>query len=389
MTVDDRTSLRYPFCTEGHRLHPRMDELRREGPVVRVTTNAGSPAWLVIGWEEARRVLRDPVFSRSQVADPGGPVQDAPIVAPELLAVMDYLNRAGLGDEVRRSLTDLPDLPDAWLAGEARAALGAMLRDGAPGDLQRLAARVAGRSMCRLLGLPYEDLPLLIPWADIDLTMYLPPADTERNWLELRDHLRERLSSGDAASSGLLPRLAALNDASPAPLTRDEFANIAGVLFVAGYENLSSFLGTASVALLRRRISLLSGDLRGHVEELLRSCPLLGNALARIVTRDVELAGVPLRAGELVLVDTDSANHDPAAFRDPHRFDPRRNPNPHVRFGHGPYYCVGAQVARRLAAIVLGELARLPGLRLAVPPEEIEWHRDRMAIMPKAVPVQW
>ncbi|MFW5415833.1 cytochrome P450 [Nocardiopsis sp. CNT-189] len=410
MTAPEQTLPRYPFSTDGDRLSPRLDEMRARCPVGRVTTNGGDEAWLVTGHREARTVLRDPRFARSLVAGDQSPVQDAPIFAPELLDALEYLRRAGLYEEVRRALgPDLPDLPEEWLAGEARSALAEVPGPGGGrADLQAVfAARLAGRAMCRLLGLPAADLPRLAAWADTDLTMGLPTDAVHANWRGLRDHLMARMApfaDGERPpGAGLLPRLAAANaagaaradgaDGAGAPaLTREQLANVLGVVFVAGYEDLASFLGVAAFHLLGRPDALEELRTRpesahGHVEEALRFGVVLGNALARIATEEAELAGVRLRPGEMVLVSTDAANHDPSAFPEPHRYIPERRPNPHLRFGHGPHYCPGAHLTRVVSRIAFTELAKVPGLRLAVPAEQVGWEPDRMAIMPAALPV--
>src|SRR4030095_3808527 len=82
--------------------------------------------------------------------------------------------------------------------------------------------------------------------------------------------------------------------------------------------------------------------------------------------RDVELHGQTMRPGELVLPVMGSANRDPAHFENPNRFDITRHPNPHLSFGHGIHFCLGAALARMEARIALADLLeRLPGLELA------------------------
>jgi cytochrome P450 len=108
------------------------------------------------------------------------------------------------------------------------------------------------------------------------------------------------------------------------------------------------------VAELRRDPSLLPTA----TEEILRwSSPVL--CFGRTVTRDVELGGQLLRAGERVGLFYPSANRDERVFADPFRFDIRRSPNPHVAFGGGgPHFCLGASLARTELQVMLGELLR-------------------------------
>uniref|UniRef100_UPI0005BC93F0 cytochrome P450 n=2 Tax=Protofrankia TaxID=2994361 RepID=UPI0005BC93F0 len=124
------------------------------------------------------------------------------------------------------------------------------------------------------------------------------------------------------------------------------------------------------------------------VEELSRYIPLDASAkLARIATEDIELGGQLVRAGEALLVQLDSANRDEAVFDHPNELDFDRADNPHIAFGHGAHHCLGAPLARLELQVALGTLVRrLPGLRLAVPADEVQWRSDRLV---RALPVRW
>jgi unspecific monooxygenase len=104
------------------------------------------------------------------------------------------------------------------------------------------------------------------------------------------------------------------------------------------------------------------------VEELLRfDAPL--HLFTRYALRDVEVAGMGLRQGDRIGLLLGAANRDPLIFADPDRFDPRRAPNPHVAFGGGIHFCVGAPLARLEMRVALNiVLQRLPGLRLTRAP---------------------
>jgi cytochrome P450 len=114
----------------------------------------------------------------------------------------------------------------------------------------------------------------------------------------------------------------------------------------------------------------LEGRIGGAVEEVVRhASPVI--QFRRTATRDGELAGHPIRAGQKVLLFYCSANRDEAVFADPDRFDITRSPNPHLGFGGpGPHYCLGANLARLEATTMLRELlARLPDVRMVGEPE--------------------
>ena len=108
-----------------------------------------------------------------------------------------------------------------------------------------------------------------------------------------------------------------------------------------------------------------AGLMPGAVEEMLRWVSPIKN-MARTATRDVELAGAQIRAGQELLLLYPSANRDEAVFEDPDTFDITRSPNPHMAFGFGAHFCLGNQLARlELKVMVERVLARLPDLRLA------------------------
>lgn len=388
----------YPFSTRGDQLAPELDGLRHRCPVARVTTNSGEEAWLVTGYELTRTVLRNRAFARAVLAGPETPKQDAPILAPELLDVMRHLQQAGLRDEALKALgRDQPALPADWVADVTRAGLDAMVREGSPGDLQRhFAEWVAAQCMCRLLGLPFTDREWLAVRADLDLTM-VTPTDQElaRNWEEIRAYMARHMAARrPGAPRGLADRLADLNTHKQG-LTDQQLSNIVSVLFVSGYEDFASFLGVAALNLLRDPATMNVVRSRPQtmpqcVEELLRYSVVLGNAIPRYVTRDTELGPSSVKEGDLVLLSLDAVNYDPAAFQDPHTFDPSRSPNPHLRFGHGRHHCPGAHLVRRQSDTAFRVLLdHLPGLRLATPAAEVPWHPHRMAIMPAEIPVTW
>ena len=104
--------------------------------------------------------------------------------------------------------------------------------------------------------------------------------------------------------------------------------------------------------------------LPGAVEEMLRWVSPVKN-MSRVLTADVELAGQRLPAGDHVILFYPSANRDETVFEDPDRFDIRRDPNPHIAFGFGPHFCLGASLARLELKVMFRELsARLPDLAL-------------------------
>jgi cytochrome P450 len=175
----------------------------------------------------------------------------------------------------------------------------------------------------------------------------------------------------------------------------DELNNLLRVLLAAGHETTASQIPNFVFLLLSSgdyaRLAAEPALIPTAVEELLRYVPLLvQGSMTRFVLEEVELGGVRLRPGEQVLVELAAANRDPVVFTDPETFDITRADNPHVAFGYGLHHCVGAALARMELQVALTALTtRLPGLRLAVPADQVSWHIDRFVRRPKELPVTW
>jgi cytochrome P450 monooxygenase len=169
-------------------------------------------------------------------------------------------------------------------------------------------------------------------------------------------------------------------------------------LLAAGYETTESQIdfGVVLLAAHPDQRDLVAGDpelVPGAVEETLRMGKSGdGNSnLPRYATEDIDIGGVTIRAGDLVLLDFALANFDDRVFDEPERFDVTRAPNPHLSFGHGLWQCIGAPLARvELRAVFTSLLARMPEFRLAVPVEELHTPREEHLTNHFAeVPVTW
>ncbi|MGW0203260.1 cytochrome P450 [Nonomuraea sp. NPDC003201] len=115
-----------------------------------------------------------------------------------------------------------------------------------------------------------------------------------------------------------------------------------------------------------------------------------GEPFPRYAHQDLELDGIAIKSGDLVLVRLEAAHRDPAHFTDPGRFLPGRRSSPPLVFGHGPHHCLGAVLARAEIGPALSALSRhLPGARPAEPLESVEWTTDSVDIGPLAVRVTW
>jgi cytochrome P450 len=224
--------------------------------------------------------------------------------------------------------------------------------------------------IAELLGVPGPDRALLRPWSRAIVAMFeLEPAegaaaDAARVGVEFRAYLLE-LAADRRRSPGedLLSALVAVG------LNEDELVATCVLLLNAGHEATVNALGNGVLALLSHRAQWdrLVADpslAHGAVEELLRfDTPL--QLFRRTALADADVGGVPVLAGEQVALLLGSANRDAKAFPEPDRLDVTRWPNPHLGFGAGIHFCLGAPLARVELQEELGALLRLtPGLDL-------------------------
>ncbi len=159
-------------------------------------------------------------------------------------------------------------------------------------------------------------------------------------------------------------------------LSETEILSQCMLLLHGGYESTMNTVSSGMVHILRdpaqKKLLLDNPTLAaGAVEEAMRYEPAF-QFVVRVASDDLVIAGQPIRRGEQVVCVLGAANRDPSQFEDPERFDVRRSPNPHVAFGYGPHFCIGAALARMEGQIAIRTLLRrLEGLTLAA--EAPDW----------------
>ena len=237
--------------------------------------------------------------------------------------------------------------------------------------------------IAELLGVPAELAPQLRRWSQAIVRMYevAPTVDVEdaavaaaeefasviRGIARERAHApREDLIS-DLVSTGSTTR----GDGSTtrgSGLSEDEVVASAVLLLNAGHEASVNVFGNGLVALLERGVSVGESQVVTCVEEMLRFDSAL-QLFERTATVDVPVGDVVVQRGQKIAALLGAANRDPAVFEDPNSFHPDRAPNPHLAFGAGVHFCLGAPLARMELAESLGYLLReLPMLRLVADP---------------------
>jgi cytochrome P450 len=386
--------------------------LRATAPAVWVTEPAvdhmpaGPGFWAVLRYAEVSHVLRTPsVFSSSlgltQVYDAPPPL------LPKLRTMMinmdppDHSRLRGLLTKAftPRAVARIEERITAHADRLVTAATGAVTSSGVGEcDFAReVAADLPVATLGDVLGVPEPDRWLMFDWANRVIGMLdaeytasnafdaanatemarralavrpqpdengrMPDSRRPSGMADLYAYARElaayrREHPGEDIMSQLLQQV----DAEGGRVSPDEFEKLFWLFCVAGNETVRNALPGAMVALLHHpeefaRLRAEPERLDVAVEEMLRWwTPVI--QFRRTAAVDTELGGVPIAAGDKVVVFFSSANRDERVFTDPDRFDITRSPNPHLSFGHGPHFCVAAHLARVQLRAMIGAVLR-------------------------------
>jgi len=230
-------------------------------------------------------------------------------------------------------------------------------------------------AICELLGTTPDDREQLIAWSNAIITNDDPdysPSDEAREQAseEMGDYIRQMYADRAESPTDDLASVLVQN-VQKGELTAEEYGGYVALLFVAGNETTRNNIshGLLQLAKHPEQYELLrSGE---HwdtaVEEMIRwAAPVI--YMSRTVTEDVVYKGRQFRKDDRVVLHYAAANRDPEVFDDPHRFDITRDPNPHISFGFGAHFCLGAHLARLETRCLLEQFVnRVESFRLAEP----------------------
>jgi cytochrome P450 len=364
------------FAEEMRRDPYRMyAELRREGSSVVHMDDLGFS--MVLDHDGVKRGMSDIETFGSNISAPRGNVLEwLPFLDPPRHAQLrGIVNRvftprsvAALEDRIRALSGSLADRFVAAGSGEA---------DLVAGFAQPLPMLV----IAELLGLPTEDWRKLVAWSETvvhlsDVVLRGGADSAEEAFAAVHAEIGAYLDAHIAErrrrpSDDLLARLVGAEAEGPG-LTRTELLHFFDLLLVAGTETTMNLISNAIICFTENpaelaRLRAAPALLPSAIEEVVRYRSSV-QAAFRATRRPVELGGRELPAGRFVLFMLGAANRDPAQFTDPDRFDIGRAPNPHLAFGHGIHFCVGAPLARLEARIALSDLlARMTTFELVSP----------------------
>ena len=387
---------------------PFYRQLREREPVHRVNLPDGQHAWLVTRYDDVVRVLTDERFakdvfrvrSKEQMAA-------APWLQKRLTPLLMPLARHMLN-------RDPPD--HTRLRALVQQAFSPRLVEGMRGRVQTLAEELLERVkrqgrmdliadyalpipstvIAEMLGIPVRDQHKFHRWSAamlaagasrFGLLLAMPSA------LRFMRYIRQLIKIRRAdLRDDLISALITAKEASER-LNDDEMLSMILLLIVAGHETTVNLIANGMLALLQHpdQLERLRSDpalIKPAVEELLRFTAPVETATERFAREDLELAGVKIAHGDLVLAAIASANRDESQFINPDSLDITREPNRHLAFGQGIHFCLGASLARLEGQTAINTLlAGTRDLQLAVDPTALRWRSGLVLRGLKALPV--
>jgi len=380
--------------------HPALATMRESAPVHQIDMRMGLPVWMVTRYDDVLAALSDPRLSN----DP-----HHAIALTETLRG-DFLSRSMIGTDPPEHTRLRRLVSKAFTARRVEglrpriqeitdALLDEITPRGSADLVAEFALPLPVTVIGELLGVPEADRDRFRVWTDEML---------DRPFMGTRD--MARVTAAREQMHGYLADLVAAKRAHPADdlltalveatdegdrLDAQELLAMIFLLLIAGYVTTVSLIGNGTLALLRHpdeldRLRVDPSLVPNAVEELLRFDGPVNPGLTRYALEDLEIGGVRIPRGDMVLLAIAAADRDPHRFPDPDRLDVGAVDPGHLAFGHGVHHCLGAPLARMEMRIAFPALLRrFPNLAPAVPYEDIGFRAYHFVYGLHALPVTW
>lgn len=381
---------------------PEVLGLVTERPLSRVRIWDGSTPWLVTGYAELKTLMSDPRISTDD-HQPGFPHWNEGMLELVNHRARSVFNTDGAEHSRFRRMMTKPftvkrvDALRPAIQQITDDHIDAVLAGPKPADLvEALALPVPSLVISELLGVPYEDHEFFQQHATTGVSRYATKEEAAQGRVGLARYLIDLIKTKmENPAEDMVTELA--ERVTAGEISMKEAAQIGTGVLIAGHETSANMIALGTLALLEHpdQLALLRDTddpkvVANAVEELLRYLSIIQNGQRRVALDDIDIGGHTIKAGDGVIIDLAPANWDPNQFPEPDTLDLTRAARLHVGFGFGPHQCVGQQLARvELQIVFTTLLRRIPGLRLAIPFDEVEFKHDKLAFGVYRLPVTW
>jgi cytochrome P450 len=357
----------------------------------------GEPAWIVSRYQDIRTALLDERLSADTIPaslkptspDNTTPVMFARVDDPEHNRLRRMITRDFTFRRCEAMRPQIQEMVDRHLDE--------MIRNGPPADLVNdFALPVPSLVIALLLGVPSEDLGLFQHHSTVGLQTSTTDEERAQSFGAMYGYIQELVGRREHdPGDDMISRLVT-DYVMTGQLTRETAAMTAVVMMLAGHETSANMISLGTLALIQHpdvfeRLGQ-AGDqavVANSVEELMRYLSIVHSQVDRVVTEDFTLGGQLIRAGDMVVMNLPAGNWDTEFVDSPESLDIDRNTRGHLGFGYGVHQCIGQNLARVEMQVAFATLARrLPGLKLAVPPDELRFKEAEIYGM-KELPVTW
>ncbi|GLZ46669.1 cytochrome P450 [Actinomycetospora sp. NBRC 106375] len=349
---------RAPFAVLG--------EVREQAPVREVDLPDGGTTWLVTRYADARAVMADPRFVKdfrnSLPEDQRASFAGIPSPGGDMM----LLNDPPVHTRLRKLVVKAFTVRRVAALRPGIEAIATSLLTGLPGDapvdlVEAYAVPLPTAVICELLGVPVEDQDAFGAWSRTLIDDSGEAASMQAN-ASLAAYLAELVErKRTEPDEALISALIEVSEEGE-QLSTSEIVAMGMLLLIAGHETTATLITTAVEAMLRdpglrdRLAAADADELKAAIEEFLRWGSPIAQAPLRFAAEDVELSGVTVPRGAMVMVSLAAANHDPARFERPDDYIEGRDTTGHLAFGHGLHFCLGASLARLEAEVALRTL---------------------------------
>lgn len=356
-------------------------------PVCKGKFADGSDVWVATGYQDVRAVLSEPTFRSRPPGDSHRESMLSRGIPEDIVDMFDSTLLTMDGDDhmrVRRLVTRALSARRMLTLTPAVTAMAHRLLDDLadkpePDLIADYAHPLAINVICEMLGVDEHYREQWREWSET-LAQALRPnpeqfAPAVRGMARVTKELVEARKA--EPRDDLISELVQVHEEDSDRLTDDELVALAMVLVQAGHETVRNLIALGVFTLLQHpdQLKLLKNDpsiASRAVAELVRHTAPVKHTFRRFATEPVEIGGVTVQPGEAVQVVLAAANRDPAEFGCPADLDVTREHNPHLGFGRGAHYCLGASLALIEGEVALTALfERFPDVRLAAEPAEI------------------